>query len=101
MLVDSQTRITVGENTSTVSVHQTDCLSATEAGQESMAKGVHAEIELCDDSGKMIFRFIYSPLILVAANYLFRQLKYLQEGLLFFKIQQIQRYENLVFQLYV
>jgi hypothetical protein len=66
-----------------------------------MANGVDAEIELCDDSGKMIFRFIYSPLILVAANYLLRQLKYLQEGLLFFKIQQIQRYEKLVFQLYV
>lgn len=66
-----------------------------------MVKGVDAEIELCDDSGKMTFRFIYSPLILVAANYLLHQLKYLQEGLLFFKIQQIQRYEELVFQLYV
>ncbi|KAJ6085095.1 hypothetical protein N7499_004724 [Penicillium canescens] len=82
--IDCQTRFTVGESTSTVCVHQTDCLSVTEAGQENMAKGVDAEIELCDDS---------------AANYLFRQLKYLQEGLLFFKIQQIQRYEKLVFQL--
>lgn len=82
-------------------MHQTDCLCVTEAGQENMAKGINAEIELCDDSGKMIFRFIYSPLMLVAANYLFRQLKYLQEGLLLFKIQQIQRYEKLVFQLYV
>ncbi|OQE69857.1 hypothetical protein PENNAL_c0127G05049 [Penicillium nalgiovense] len=85
LTVDCQTRFTVGENTSTICVHQTDCLCVTEAGQENMAKGINAEIELCDDS--------------VAANYLFRQLKYLQEGLLLFKIQQIQRYEKLVFQL--
>ncbi|KAJ5828077.1 uncharacterized protein N7525_006330 [Penicillium rubens] len=84
LTVDCQTRFTVGASTSTVCVHQTDCLCATEAGQENMAKGVNAEIELCDDS---------------AATYFFRQLKYLQEGLLFFKIQQIQRYERLVFQL--
>ena len=59
----------MGESTSTVCVHQTDCLCATEAGQENMAKGVNAEIELRDDSGKMIF-----GVYLLSANTISRKL---------------------------
>lgn len=36
-----------------------------------------------------------------AATYLVKQLKRLQEGLLLFKIQQIQRNEKLILELYV
>ena len=36
-----------------------------------------------------------------AATYLVQQLKHLQEGLLLFKIQQIQRNEKLILELYV
>jgi hypothetical protein len=43
--------------------------------------------------------FRYNLLTSIAASQLLHQLKYLQEGLMLFKIQQIQRYEKLVFEL--
>jgi hypothetical protein len=91
----------VGENTSTVCIYKTDCLSVTESGQESVVKSVDAEMELRDDGGKTTIYFVYFLLILVAANYFFKQLNCLQRGLLLFKIQEVQRYETLMFQLYV
>lgn len=42
-----------------------------------------------------------SLLTCIVASYLIQQLKNLQEGLLLFKIQQIQRNEKLIFELYV
>lgn len=39
VLVDYQTNITLGENSSVVRINQTDCLSTTETGQEVLVKG--------------------------------------------------------------
>lgn len=101
LLVNYQTRFIIGEDTSTVCILQTDCLSTTNSGREYAIKSVDAEIKLWDDSGKISIYCVYYVLTPVVANHLLRQLKYLQEGLVLFKIQQVQSYEKLVFQLYV
>lgn len=51
VLVDYQTNITPGENTSVVRINQTDCLSTTGTGQEAMVRGIDVDMELCDDAG--------------------------------------------------
>jgi hypothetical protein len=57
LLVDYQTNITLGENTSVVRINQTDCLSTTETGQEALVKGVDVDMELCDDGGMFLASF--------------------------------------------
>lgn len=52
ILFGLHTRLSKGDNKSTVWISQGDCLSTTEAGQESMVKSVDAEIELLDDDGR-------------------------------------------------
>ncbi|GFG03328.1 hypothetical protein IFM61606_04845 [Aspergillus udagawae] len=82
--VGSQTNITNGESELVVRISEADCLSRTKTGQENMAKGVDLEIELTDMN---------------SSSYIIQQLRYLQEGLVLIKVQQMLRSERIVFEL--
>ncbi|CRG84159.1 hypothetical protein PISL3812_01482 [Talaromyces islandicus] len=84
LTVGNDTDITRAENAPHALISPTDCLSRNKDGRENMVKGVYSEIELLDGD---------------SATYLVQQLRHLQEGLLLLKVQHIQRYEKLVFEL--
>lgn len=100
--VDNHADIIRGENGSHVLVSPTDCLSRNKDGRENIVKGVYAEIELLDGDCKDHIQLCTTLLMCIAATlYLVQQLRHLQEGLLLLKVQQIQRNEKLIFELYV
>lgn len=56
--VDNQTNITAGQDASYVLISQTNCLSRTRAGQESLVEGVSVEIAVPEEDCKDNFLFM-------------------------------------------
>ena len=99
-LVDQDTDIGTSEGSTTLTIAKTSCTLTSESGQE-LVEAVDVQMVLLDRDCK--FSFLHGVLLLTleAARYLHGQLRSLQGGVVLFKIQQIQRSEMLIFELYV
>lgn len=82
-----------------MSIFQTDCVTATESGQQEEVRRVEVAVVLSSREGNRSFLIKCPLLTSKAANILNGRLRQAQSDLRVLRIQKIQRCETLLFEL--